>query len=161
MTLAIDPGPVRSALVLYDAKAGLCSHYLQPNDWLLEFLRAYDAALDDVLVIEQIASYGMPVGAEVFATCVVSGRFYQEWTRRGLAGEWLTRNAVKMHLVGQPRAKDANVRQALVDRFGGPAALKKGGPLYKVAGDSWSALAVAVTWADQLPLEQEKPSASK
>jgi len=161
VTLAIDPGPVRSALVLYDAKAGLCSHYLQPNDWVLEFLRAYDAALDDVLVIEQIASYGMPVGAEVFATCVVSGRFYQEWTRRGLAGEWLTRNAVKMHLCGQPRAKDANVRQALVDRFGGPAALKKGGPLYKVAGDSWSALAVAVTWADRLPLEQEKPSASK
>ena len=157
MTLAIDPGPVRSALVLYDAKAGLCSHYLQPNDWVLEFLRAYDAALDDVLVIEQIASYGMPVGAEVFATCVVSGRFYQEWTRRGLAGEWLTRNAVKMHLCGQPRAKDANVRQALVDRFGGPAALKKGGPLYKVAGDSWSALAVACAWADRLPLE--KPSA--
>jgi len=161
VTLGLDPGPVTSALALYDRGVGLCSHYRVENSWLLEFLRVYDAAPDDVLVIEQIASYGMPVGAEVFATCVVSGRFYQEWTRRGLAGEWLTRNAVKMHLCGQPRAKDANVRQALVDRFGGPAALKKGGPLYKVAGDSWSALAVAVTWADRLSLGLEKPSASK
>ena len=161
MTLAIDPGPVRSALVLYDAKAGLCSHYLQPNEWVLGFLRVYNAAADDVLVIEQIASYGMAVGAETFETCVWTGRFWQQWAHRGYAVERLTRLAVKLHLTGQPRAKDANVRQALVDRFGGPAALKKGGPLYKVTGDSWSALAVAVTWADRLPLEQEKPSASK
>jgi len=157
VTLAIDPGPVRSALVLYDAKAGLCSHYLQPNDWVLEFLRAYDAALDDVLVIERVASFGMPVGAEIFSTCIESGRFYQEWTRRKLRAEWMTRVEVKLAITGQPRAKDGNIRQALIDRFGGPQAVKKGGPLYKVAGDSWSALAVACAWADRLPLE--KPSA--
>jgi len=146
VVLAIDPGPVRSALVIYDARLGLCSHYLAANEWVRAFLHTYDAAPGDVLVIEKIASYGMAVGAEVFQTCVESGRFWQEWTRRGLDAHWITRADVKLLICGQPRAKDANVRQALIDRFGGPQAIRKGGALYKVAGDSWQALGVAVAF---------------
>ena len=154
MLLAIDPGPTHSALVLYDADVKLCSHYRTANVWIRSFLRTYDAAKDDVLVVEKIASYGMPVGAEVFQTCVESGRFWQEWTRRDLLAYWMTRQDVKLAICGQARAKDANVRQALIDRFGGPDAIRKDGPLYKVAGDSWSALAIAVAWTDtQQPRE--------
>jgi hypothetical protein len=59
---------------------------------------------------------------------------------------------VKLHLCGSSRAKDPNVRTALLDRFGGAGA--KGtkaapGPLYGIAADLWSALAIAVTWTDQ------------
>ncbi|HXS31741.1 MAG TPA: hypothetical protein VN755_12965 [Steroidobacteraceae bacterium] len=132
----------------------LCSHYRTANVWIRSFLRTYDAAKDDVLVVEKIASYGMAVGAEVFQTCVESGRFWQEWTRRDLLAYWMTRADVKLAICGQTRAKDANIRTALIDRFGGPEAIRKGGPLYKVAGDSWAALAIAVAWTDtQQPRE--------
>ena len=53
-----------------------------------------------------------------------------------------------MRVCGSARAKDANIRQAIIDRCGGPESIKKGGPLYKVSGDVWSALAVALTWCD-------------
>jgi hypothetical protein len=47
------------------------------------------------------------------------------------------------------KAKDANVRQALIDRYGGKAeaigTVKKQGPLYRVKSHAWQALAVAVT----------------
>jgi len=148
MVLALDPGPVQSALVLYDPIAGLCEHYTGPNDWIVSFLRVYAAAEGDVLVIERIASMGMVVGAEVFETAYWSGRFAQEWIRRGRLCRRVKRIDVKLALCGQSRAKDANVRQALIDRLGGPAAIKKGGQLYKVAGDAWAALAVAVAYSD-------------
>ena len=148
MLLAIDPGTTHSALVLYDAAVGLCAHYRTGNDWILSYLRQYDAAPNDVLVIERVASYGMPVGDEVFETVRYAGRFEQEWVRRGLPCYRITRADVKITICGQSRAKDGNVRQELINRFGGPQATKKGGPLYKVAGDSWQALAVACAWAD-------------
>jgi len=60
---------------------------------------------------------------------------------------------VKLHLTQTRRAKDANIRQALIDRYGPGKALAVGlkatpGPLYGLTGDCWSALAVAVTAAD-------------
>jgi len=62
----------------------------------------------------------------------------------------LPRRAVKLALCGDSRAKDANIRQALIDRFGGSAAIGRKtapGPLYGISRDVWSALAIAVTFA--------------
>ena len=160
MILAIDPGPVDSALVLYSPTAGLCEHHTGPNAWVLAYLSIYHAAPQDVLVIEQIAAMGMAVGAEVFETVRWAGRFEQAWRHRRLAVDRVKRIHVKLALCGQSRAKDGNVRQALIDRFGGPLAVKKGGPLYKVSGDAWAALAVAVAYSDPhaLPRESLEPS---
>jgi hypothetical protein len=102
------------------------------------------------VAIEMIASYGMAVGKEVFETCVWIGRFVQ------VAGpecvRLVYRKDVKLHLCGSPRAKDPNVRQALIDRWGGKAEaignVKKPGPLYAVKSHAWPALAVAVTAAE-------------
>jgi hypothetical protein len=62
----------------------------------------------------------------------------------------LQRRAVKLALCGDSRAKDANIRQALIDRFGGKDAAigRKAapGPLYGISRDVWSALAIAVTY---------------
>ena len=61
----------------------------------------------------------------------------------------LPRRAVKLALCGDSRAKDANIRQALIDRFGGSAAIGRKaapGPLYGISRDVWSALAIAVTY---------------
>lgn len=160
--LAIDPGPVLSAWVLYDA-GDLLAHGIDDNDNALEnaeraCLKVCGHGKPDRVIIEMIASYGMPVGASVFNTCVWIGRFIE---RCNLHHDWdnclMYRKEVKMHLCNSMRAKDSNVRQALIDRFpatGGGKCPQIGiksrpGPLYGVSRDIWAALGVAVTWADQ------------
>lgn len=142
--LAIDPGNKRSAWVLWIGDA-VANHGYADNPIVLDML--VNMTSDPLLVVEMIASYGMPVGAEVFETCLWIGRFVQAWTPRH--HRLLYRREVKLHLCGSMRAKDANVRQALLDRFGGKAAAvgRKAapGPLYGVHGDVWAALAIAVT----------------
>jgi hypothetical protein len=87
----------------------------------------------------------------VFETVFWIGRFCQAWR-----GEYVRihRREVKLHLCNSARAKDANVRQALIDRFGpgkdraiGKKASK--GPLYGFKSDLWAALGVAVTVGDR------------
>lgn len=139
---------MQSALVLYDADAGLCEHYISPNDWVLAYLDVYHAVPGDVLVIERVAAMGMAVGDDIFETVRFAGRFEQQWARRGLRVERIKRVDVKLAICGQARAKDANIRAALIDRFGGPLATKIGGQLYGVSKDAWSALACACAWSD-------------
>lgn len=151
--LAIDPGTTRSAWVLRD-QHGMYGR-IEPNEQVLERCRWFATVADTVpeaatdVVIEKVESFGMAVGAEVFETVFWSGRFAE--AARPLPVHRIGRRDVKLHLCGQTRAKDPNVRQALVDRFGGPLATRKGGALYGVKGDIWAALAVAVTWADLHP----------
>lgn len=149
MILAIDPGPTESAWVLYEENRRTCPfneavRYFakQPNDEVLDMIR--DGA--NRLVIEKIASYGMAVGAEVFETCVWTGRFIQAFGADRC--DRIERLKIKLHLCHDSKAKDANIRQALIDRIGPPGTKKQPGPTYGIAGDVWSALAVAVTWAD-------------
>lgn len=149
MILAIDPGTTESAYVAYD---GVPVNFGKvPNHWLLDHINQIRSA--ESLAIEMVASYGMPVGAEVFETCVWIGRFIQAW-RGNNEPELVYRREVKLHLCGQARAKDGNVRQALIDRFGGKdkaiGRKASAGPLYGISGDTWQALALAVTYSDQL-----------
>jgi hypothetical protein len=60
------------------------------------------------------------------------------------------RKDVKLHLCNSPRAKDANVRQALLDRLGPQGTKKAPGPTYGVKSHEWAALAVAVYGWDQI-----------
>ena len=100
-----------------------------------------------------VASYGMPVGAEVFETVFWIGRFYERHENEGGRVARVFRKDVKMHLCGQTKAKDSNIRQALIDRYGPgkekAIGLKKTpGPLYGIKGDEWQALALACYWLD-------------
>ena len=148
--VAIDPGTTHSAWVTFvDGKLRL--RELCPNEELLSRLKLCNVKYEYVLVYEMIACYGMPVGAEVFETCVWIGRFIEAW---GGKSEKMYRRDVKMFLCGTNLAKDANVRQALLDRFprtgGGKTpqigTKKQPGPLYGVKSDIWAALGVAVTY---------------
>ena len=143
--VAIDPGPERSALVVWNGTAPNLLRYMS-NDAILALLGTWKAS-DSACVIEQSASYGMAVGAEVFETCVWSGRFMEAFGPDRV--HRLPRLKVKQHLCHDSRAKDANIRQALIDRFGKPGTKKTPGALFGVSGDLWAALAVAVTWWDQ------------
>jgi hypothetical protein len=156
MIYAIDPGPEQSALVVYcPAAQQVVSHQTEANDIILSQLASRVRSKADTLVIEQIASFGMPVGADVFETVFWSGRFAQAWTGYNFAMpfERVKRHEVKQHLCRSQRAKDANIRQAILDRYGSTRAIAIGtkdrkGPLYGIKGDEWAALAVALTWAD-------------
>lgn len=148
--LTIDPGNVHSAWMFYDTDAGKPLTFgIDDNDRVLEMLRN---TVPHHMAIEMVASYGMRVGAEVFETVYWIGRFVQAWCPQATTRVY--RREVKMHLCGCNNAKDANVRQALIDRFGPGKATaigtkKSPGPLYGVSKDCWSALAIAVTWSDE------------
>lgn len=145
MVLAIDPGTTHSAFVVYRAP-DILQHGRISNIELLRDIRIGGFGDCQHMAIEMIASYGMAVGAEVFRTCVWIGRFQEAW--HGEFSEVLRRD-VKLHVCQSPRAKDANVRQALLDRFGPPGTKKAPGTTYGITKDTWQALAVAVTWDDK------------
>ena len=150
--LAIDPGPEQSAWLIHDSRTDQISyHGIEHNELVVDRLRddAFLWGYVDRVSIEKVESFGMAVGAEVFETVFWSGRFAE--AARNLVLERVTRRAVKLHLCGSARAKDTNIRQALIDRYGGPAAIGKKatpGPLFGISKDVWSALAVAVTATD-------------
>lgn len=149
MTLyGLDPGTTQSAIVRVTTMAPIGGR-IHANPDLLTRLRNGSGRTDPILVIEQIEGMGMAVGREVFETVCWSGRFCEAWEAHGWPVVWLTRRAVKLHLCGTSRAKDANIRQALLDRYGGKAATKKGGPLFGMKSHLWSALALAITYREQ------------
>jgi hypothetical protein len=100
------------------------------------------------VVIERIASYGMPVGESIFETCIWSGRFIQRVADKGGSWSRITRQEVKLHICRSSKAKDANVTRALLDRFGPKGTKKKQGVLYGMSKHMWAALALAVTHCD-------------
>lgn len=143
--LAIDPGTEQSAVVRW---GGTTIHDAQilDNDAMLQYL--INADINDALVVEQIASYGMAVGKTTFDTVWWSGRFAQMWESRGGAFEMVPRMPVKMHLCHSARAKDSNVWQALVDRFGEPGKKANPGLLYPLKSHTRAAFALAVYYWD-------------
>lgn len=120
MILAIDPGPTRSALVVWNG-ATILAHERLANEDVHAVLRTREPGH---LVVEMIASYGMAVGAEVFETCLWIGRLIELTGSRGWQVDLLPRLAVKQHLCHRGNANDANIRQALIDRFGAPRGVK-------------------------------------
>lgn len=146
--LAIDPGTTQSAWCLFDGEK-IVDCGIEPNLSVLEL--CHSVPVQDV-AIEMVASYGMPVGREVFETVLWVGRFFQVLSARGLDPKLVYRQQVKLHLCNSARAKDANIRQAILDRFpatGGGKTPQVGtksqpGPLYGVKADVWAALGVAM-----------------
>jgi hypothetical protein len=142
--LALDPGTDETGWALLSREGAVESSGITANDDVVTMLRKQRPGDDGTLAIEMIASYGMPVGREVFETCVWIGRFMQAWPDPN-AVLLVTRGEVKLQLCGTPRAKDPNVRQALLDLLGPQGTKKAPGPTYGVKSHAWSALGVAVT----------------
>lgn len=147
--LAIDPGNTESGWAFIDAND--CEPIAvgkNANEHLLERLNGFDA---DHIAIEMVASYGMAVGKDVFETCVWIGRFLERLDgRAGL----IYRRDVKLHHCHNAKAKDANITQALVDRFTpgkpnhGKGTKAEPGFFYGFKADIWQAYALAVYAAD-------------
>jgi hypothetical protein len=155
--LAIDPGPETSGYVVL--AGGRVVKAEQIENWRLKRDVLIQWADDAVCAIEMVASYGMAVGKEVFETVLAIGRFTERWYAiTGQEPALLYRKDIKMHLCMSMRAKDANIRQALIDKLGPVGTKKNQGPCYNVSGHLWSALAVAVTYADQAATRAGAPA---
>lgn len=143
MILGIDPGTTQSGWVQWDeTRKRAVTSDVKPNDVVIRDLT--DISFDRI-GIEMIASYGMPVGREVFETCLWIGRFVQQLRSIGRQPRLIYRREVKMFLCGSMKAKDANVWQAIVDQYGPVGTKANPGPLYGVTSHARAALGVALT----------------
>lgn len=160
--LAIDPGNTHSGWALIDTTdCAPLDFDKSPNDELLARLYLHGSGIDntdwDHIAIEMVASYGMAVGATVFDTCVWIGRFAEALRRPCLPpANLVLRRDVKLHHCGQTKAKDSNIRQALVDRFApgqpnhGKGTKADPGWFHGFHADVWQAYALAVLAADRI-----------
>lgn len=139
--IAIDPGTEQSAVLTWNGTSAQDAVILDNagvRDWL-----AFEA--DRLpLYVEMVACYGMPVGREVFETCLFIGQLKEIWEQKGLPFTLVYRRDVKTHICGSMKAKDSNIRQALIDRLGVVGTKKRPGPLHGVSSHLWAALGVAV-----------------
>jgi len=159
LVLGVDPGPEETAWLLLEGD-GIMSFAKESNAVLLDRFNGGPGSFADTIVgaaalwkpdhmaIEMIASYGMAVGKTVFDTCVWIGRFIQAWG--GTKYTQVYRKQVALHLCQSPRANDSNVRAALIDKFGTPGTKRNQGKTYGISKDIWSALAIAVTYAEAI-----------
>lgn len=156
---AIDPGTEESGFVFYN-------HPFIPRKGKIKnklILDIISESAFDILVCEMIASYGMPVGQTTFETCVWIGRFLQLAELKGKHTALVFKKkynpeigaeSVNQCICKNNKAKDKNIRQAIIDMYpatgGGkipPVGIKSNpGPLFGISGDMWSALAVAITY---------------
>ena len=137
MIIGIDPGPIVQSYVIFDGHRVLQSG----DESIASMVKIIESHSDVMVAIEHIACMGMAVGSEVFHTVFNSGRLY---VASGVC-RMIPRTDIKMHLCGSTRAKDPNIRRALLDKVGMVGTKKNPGPCYGVSNHLWSALAVAVT----------------
>lgn len=86
-----------------------------------------------------------------FETCVWIGRFAESFDiHEDIEAKFIYRKTdICMNLCHQTKGVgDANIRQALIDRFGPVGVKKNPGWFYGVSADVWSAIAVGVTYHD-------------
>lgn len=143
LILAIDPGPVKSAYLIWDNLAKMikemgiiCNHELKSK--LFDVVCSY-------VVIEKIECFGMPVGREVFKTVEWIGRFKEAYHYiHSKEINEVGRRDIKLYFCNSVKAKDSNIRQVLIDLLGNPGTKKEPGITYGVRKDIWSALAIAI-----------------
>jgi hypothetical protein len=144
--LAVDPGTEVSGWCLWHD--GIVAFGVDANRDVRRMVLDNEHRAD-VLALEMVASYGMAVGAEVFRTVWWAGRFAEAWIGAGREEpREVFRKDVKLHFCMSQRAKDPNVRQALIDRLGPKGTKKDPGPTYGISSHVWPALAVALYVAD-------------
>ena len=162
LILAIDPGSTESGWCIIDADTCKPIRFGKtPNAGLRDSIIRGDFHDCDGSWMEMIGHYGtgMPAGKTVFDTCVWIGRFTEAIRLTPQAPPQpalVLRPTVKAHVCGSAKAKDPNVRQALVDRFAkgqpnhGKGTKAHPGWFHGVRSDVWQAYALAVYAADQL-----------
>lgn len=155
MILAIDPGNTYSAFCVVDERNyEPLYHDKVLNTELMNLVDGLPVTYYNAIV-ERVASYGMAVGREVFETCEWIGRYSQMLEDRGHKVAYIYRMEEKRYICHDSKAKDSNIRQALIDRFAkfdlknGKGTKDNPDWFYGFKADEWAAYAVAVTYLDK------------
>ena len=150
--LAIDAGNTYSGAAIVELpEFRLVWFGKLPNEEIYDVVKNFKI---DEVALEMVACYGMPVGRDVFETCVWIGRFIEQLKDKKIS--FVYRKDEKMCLCGSLKAKDSNIRQALINRYAkhdfktGKGTKKNPDVFYGVANDVWQAIAVAVTHYESL-----------
>lgn len=150
--LSIDPAPTESGYCIVDMETYKPIEFGKISNYRI-MGRIEDAGFDECC-IEMIGHYGtgMPAGKTVYDTCIWIGRFIQclHHERPCVNAELIMRATVKTGICGQAKAKDANVIQALKDRFGDKGTIKHKGFFFGFHSDIWQAFALGVYYLDTM-----------
>lgn len=161
--LSIDAGTQESGYVIMEMpeenELALIQFGKIENEDLLQIIKTgeYDEA-----VYEQFQCYGMPIGESTIEAITWNGRFMQSILDRKKKANAVYRKEEKMYICHSLKAKDANIRQALIDRFAkkdkksGKGTKKEPDVFFGVKKDVWQAIAVGVTFFDKKKEEKEK-----
>ena len=161
VVLAIDPGNIDSAFCVIDSESRRPLRFDKVANKELARLVKEELQPFDEFVIERVQSYGMAVGKSVFQTCEWTGRFVQIVSDVALdiPVSYIYRKDEKLHICGDSRAKDTNIRMALIDRFAktanGKGTKKEPDWFYGFKADIWAAYACGITYIEKGPSEKE------
>lgn len=163
--MAIDAGTTETGYVVIDEDMNILDKGIERNCFIFD--RILNTQPDRV-VIEMIESYGMPVGVNTFKTVLFIGALIDYCSRIKIKDKnpylvlgariskpvLIGRKAVKMTLCNSMKAKDSNIRQAIIDLYpaigGGKTpqigTAKEQGKLYGIKSHMWSALALGIAY---------------
>lgn len=157
--LALDVGTTESGWCLMDCETYTPYDFGKtPNEEVLNIVKMGDY---DKLVYEEFKGYGMPIGDSTIRSITWNGRFIQSALDRGKQVGYVLRVEEKICLCNSTKAKDANIRQALIDEFAqfdfktGKGTKKKPDWFYNFSLDIWTGYAVGVTFI-RLPTEEKE-----
>ena len=155
--IAVDPGNIESAICVYNGEKIVYCEKVNNKEFFDHLEHNITQSLVSGLYarpsiyIEDIQAMGMAVGSEVFNTAKMIGKIQYHLELKKDPYTMVKRTEIKLHHCGTTRAKDTNIRQSLIDRFGDKGTKKEPGFFYGISGnDQWSSCAIAIYGHDML-----------
>jgi hypothetical protein len=148
--LAIDPGPEEEHGVVYVHDGNVkWGEGTKLDSWGI--IRRYCESYPIYpVIIEGLSNYGQAIGDTTLRTAYTIGRLYELANNGKREVVVIRRTDVRYSIIGSAKGNDSIIKQSILERFGGPGAAKKGGPLHGIKGHNWSALALAVAYKEML-----------
>ena len=157
--LALDVGTTESGFCVVDENYNILKFGKWQNESILELI---NESCFSHLIYEKFECYGMPIGQSTINAIEWNGRFKQLAISQYIEVDSISRKEEKLNLCNSLKAKDSNIRLALIDRFAkhdlknGKGTKKNPDTFYGFAKDMWSAFAIAATYLDKKKKEQKK-----
>ena len=155
--LGIDPGAAKSGIVVWDGQKVTAHKELENWEVLSSLYNGQHQEDRAYMAIERLRGYNIPAGNELIDTIEWYGRFIEAATFNKFFTQVIPipRGEVLKHFdVQKGRGTDSGLRAALIDRIGPIGTRKEPGPCYGITSHCWSALAVAITAADKIAIQE-------
>lgn len=144
--LGIDPGPEKSAFVVWNRKEGSIIDHLQADN--VAFRERLLEVECDICVVEDVVFYGKVLNNSTFETLRFIGRIQEIFNDKCDTTSFPT--YAYYFCNRRQGVSTAQVNAVLRARFGEKGTKKNPGKLYGIKEHEWSALAVAVYYSDKL-----------